>query len=438
MTRPSRPVSFSPLLAGVFCLAALVSAAAGNWPQWRGPAGDGTSDERGLPLVWSEESGVAWKTSLPEWGTSTPAIWDDAIFVTAQQDQDKMLLLLKLDRPTGRVVWTREAGWAETRREGPSRSVQKFHQLHNNASPSPVTDGERVVVHFGNGDLVAYGFEGRELWRRNLQEEHGAYSIWWGHANSPVLHGDLVISVCMQDSLAGVADGPAPSYLVAHDKRTGREKWKTPRTTDADAEQCDAYTTPVLYQAAGRWELVVMGGNQLDAYDPATGRRLWHLPGLVGGRTITGPTVGHGLAFATEGMRGSLLAVRVGGQGELSRRDVTWTKDEATPDSSSPVLWGDLLFTVSDNGIAKCYDAHTGHVQWKKRLPGEYKASPLAAEGRVYFLNMHGLCTVVAASERFEKLATNRLDDETTASPAVSGGRIYLRGRKFLYSIEKK
>ena len=424
------------LLGLIQCLALAQAVRGENWPQWRGPRGDSTSKEQKLPLVWGEQRGIAWKAELPGWGTSTPAIWGNEIFVTSQQG-DK-LLLLKLDRAKGKVVWTREVGTAETPRTSPGRTEQKFHQLHNNASPSPVTDGEVVIAHFGNGELAAYDFEGERLWHHNLQSEHGKYTIWWGHANSPVLFEGLVISVCMQDSLADLSGKPAPSYLVAHDKRTGKERWKSSRMTKASAEECDSYTTPLLFQTARQWELLVMGGNQLDSYDPATGQQLWYLPGIIGGRTITGPTVGHGMAFVTQGMRKDLLAVKVDGSGELSKRSIAWKETEATPDTCCPVLWQDLLFTISDNGVAKCYDAYTGNQKWKKRLPGDYKASPVAAEGRIYFLNLHGLTTVVAANDRYDKLAENQLDDETTASPAISNGRIYLRGKKYLYAIEKR
>lgn len=418
------------------CLFGLSPAKAENWPQWRGPRGDSTSEEHGLPLAWSEQHGIAWKVDLPGWGDSTPAVFNDEMFVTSQDDEK--LLVMKLKCADGQTVWSRQVGVAETPRESPPRSTQKFHPSQNNASPSPVTDGQVVVVHFGNGELAAYDFEGELLWHHNLQDDYGRYSIWWGHANSPVLFDNLVISVCMQDSLAGLEQKRADSYLVAHDKQSGELKWRTQRTTGAEAEEGDSYTTPLLCQTAQGWQLIVMGGNQLDGYDPATGRRLWYLPGIVGGRTITGPTAGAGMVFATQGMRKDLLAVKLGGEGKLTRRDVAWNETEATPDTCCPVLWRDLLFTVTDNGVAKCYDAYTGHQKWKKRLPGDYKASPLAAEGRIYFLNMHGVATVVAAGDRYEKLAENVLDDDTTASPAVAGGRIYLRGKKHLYSIEKK
>ena len=169
------------------------SAMAENWPQWRGPAGNGVSRERNLPLAWSERRGIAWKTETPGWGNSTPAIWKNAIFVTSQKDDQ--LLLSRLDRQGGKIVWTRTVGQGTTPRNGKGRGEQKFHNIHNLASPSPVTNGTQVVVHFGNGDLAAFDFEGKQLWKRNLQEDHGKYTIWWGHSNSPVLYNGSVISV---------------------------------------------------------------------------------------------------------------------------------------------------------------------------------------------------------------------------------------------------
>jgi outer membrane protein assembly factor BamB len=305
-----------------------------------------------------------------------------------------------------------------------------------------VTDGQRVVVHFGNGDLAAFDFDGKELWKRNLAQDYGDYSIWWGHANSPVLVGGNVISVCMQDSLADLRPSAVESYLVAHDVRDGHVRWKVPRMTGAPAEQGDAYTTPLLLKIGDVQQLVVMGGNQLDAYDPASGRQLWKLTGLVGGRTVTGPTAANGLIYTARGMRGPLLAVRPPVVDaakktpiELTERDIVWKYDEGTPDTCCPVVWDSLLFTVSDDGIARCIDALTGHLKWKQRIPGKYKASPVAIAGRILFLNTEGMCTVVAASNRFDKLTENKLDDEMIASPAVSGGRLYLRGRKSLYAI---
>jgi len=425
------------LVVGLACMALLAAAArAENWPQWRGPQGTGVSGEKGLPIKWDASRSLIWKCPLPEWGTSTPAIWNDAIFLTSHTAENK-LVLLRIDAKSGKIVWTREVGSGEAVREAPKRSTQKFHQLHNLASPSPVTDGQTVVVHFGNGDLAAYTFDGMQIWKRNLQEDFGRYSIWWGHANSPVLHKGLAISVCMQDSLADQQQKPVESYLVAHDLRDGHVKWKEPRLTKADAEQCDAYTSPVLLDIDGQRQLVVMGGNQLDGYDPLTGKRLWFLPDLVGGRTVTGPTFGQGLVFATQGQKGPLLAVKPGKTGELTYKDVAWKHKEGTPDTCCPVLWDALLFVVADDGIARCFEAQTGELKWRERLPGKYKASPLAAEGRIFFLNTEGLCTVVSAAPRFDKLTENQLPDETIASPATAGGRLYIRGKTALYCLGK-
>ncbi|MEX2186332.1 MAG: PQQ-binding-like beta-propeller repeat protein [Pirellulales bacterium] len=426
-----------------FAISALVTSshlplAVADWPQWRGPSGNSVSDEMRLPLAWSDRAGIAWKVELPGWGASTPAISHGAMFVTSQ-DGDK-LLLLRVDSKTGGVVWKQEVGTGTTPRNVKGRGDQKFHDLHNLATPSPVADGKTVVCHFGNGLLAAYDFDGQQLWSRNLAEDYGKYTIWWGHANSPVLYKNLVISVCMQDSLADLAEHsgkPAASYIVAHDLATGRVRWHIDRNTGANAEQCDAYTTPVLYETEDGTRMIVMGGNELTAYNPANGKEVWRLPKLVGGRTVTGPTVGDGKVYATIGMRGAMLAVPLGGKGELARSTAAWEHRAGTSDSCCPVPWDGLLFSVTDDGIARCFDGNVGAIKWQKRLDGSYKASPVAADGRVYFLNTAGHCTVVPGTVRFEKLAENQIDDETVASPAISDGRIYIRGKKRLYAIER-
>lgn len=407
-----------------------------NWPQWRGPSGDSVSRETDLPATWSETEHVVWKTRLPEWGASTPAIWNDAIFLTSESGGK--LLLLKLSTKDGSIEWTKNVAEGTARRKLPDddKRASKFHDLHNLASPSPVTDGRRVIVHFGNGLLASYRFDGTQEWQRSLVDDYGPYTIWWGHANSPVLYGDLVISVCMQDSMQGARKELAPSYLVAHDKRTGRLVWETRRMTRADAEQCDSYTTPLLRSVGGRDELIVMGGNQLDAYDPETGKQIWSLEGLVGGRTITGPTKAGNLVYATTGMRGPLTAVNASSGGSLGKDAIRWQADGSSPDSSTPVAWNGLLFVVTDSSIGSCFDAADGTQYWKQRIPGKnFKASPVAADGNLYFAALDGTCSVVKAAKDFKVVAANKLDDSFTASPAISNGRIYLRGKKWLYAI---
>ncbi|MGA2617150.1 MAG: PQQ-binding-like beta-propeller repeat protein [Thermoguttaceae bacterium] len=431
------------LRCAVFFLACLgpLAVRAENWPQWRGPQGDGVSQEAELPLSWDESTGIAWKCKLPEWGCSTPAIWGDAVLVTSHLE-DRELVLLRINRQTGKIEWQRTVGTGSAGRQslyqktGQQRRHQKFHDDQNLASPSPTTDGKTIIVHFGNGDLAAYDFAGNQLWRRNLQADYGDYTIWWGHANSPVLYENLVLSVCMQDSCKDLEGQPAPSYVVAHDKQTGQEVWKTPRVTEATAESCDSYTTPIFRRRGERLEMIVMGGQMLDAYDPADGRRLWYLP-LVGNRTITGPVAAGDMIYVTQGMRQPLLGVRPGAAGQRTRRDIVWQVEQATPDSPTPVVRGDWLFLINNEGIARCLNARNGKQAWKERLKGQYRASPLAAAGRVYFLNTTGGCTVVAATSRFDRLTENQLDDRTLASPAASDGKLFIRGRKTLYCIGK-
>ncbi|NQU23925.1 MAG: PQQ-binding-like beta-propeller repeat protein, partial [Candidatus Nealsonbacteria bacterium] len=407
-------------------------------PQWRGPDGNGVTTQTELPIAWSEHFGVEWKCELPEWGTSTPAVWDDAIFLTSHVDE-KDLVLLKINKKTGEIEWTRKVGTGSALRGRPfvNRGRQKFHEDHNLASPSPVTDGKLVVAHFGNGDLAAYDFRGKQLWHRNLQDDHGEYTVWWGHANSPVFYKDLVISVCMQDSCRDIRQECAPSYVVAHNKQTGNQVWKTMRMTDAIRMSGDSYTTPIFREADGRTEMIVIGGQMLDAYDPTNGRQLWYLPGLVGTEVIRTPVAAHGMIYATQGMRRAVLAVKPGGNGKRTQDDIIWSCGQGLYNSPSPVVAGELLFMVNNYGILRCFDAHTGRLKWKERIKGEYRASPLVADGRVYFLNMEGLTTVVSASPRFDRLTENQLDDETIASPAVSDGKIFIRGRKSLYCLRK-
>ena len=431
------------VLAGTLLCAVAGSALAEHWPNWRGPDHDGTSRETDLPTVWSPQEGVVWKCELPEWGNSTPVIWDDAIFLTCHVD-DRDLLLLKLDRTAGTVSWTRQVGTASTPRGTTgvtgqaARGQQKFHATQNLASPSCTVDGEVVVAHFGNGDLAAYDFAGNRLWRRNLQEDFGKYTIWWGHANSPILHGDAVISVCMQDSLVDLGQRRSPSYVVAHHKRTGQLLWHTPRPTAATSEPCDSYTTPVFHPAGEGIEMILFGGLVLDAYDPDSGQRLWEVTGFAGNRVIPSPVVSGGHVYVTQGMRNPLVAVRRGATGPLDDDRVVWSYDRGTSDSPTPVVWEGLLFFVTNDGFATALDAETGEVAWRERLPGQYRASPLAAVDMIYFTNVSGLTTVVEASRSFRKIAENELDDETLASPVAADRRLYLRTRQALYCLGKR
>ncbi len=400
---------------------------------WRGPAGTGVCRETGVPWRWSREENILWTAEIPAWGNSTPVVWQDRVFLTTQDDQNDLLLIC-LSKTDGRAFWTRKVGNDEAPSEAP-RGRQKFHALNNLASPSPVTDGRFVAAHFGNGDLAVFDMQGNPQWKRNLQADYGPYSIWWGHANSPVIVGDLLISICIQDSLADIQETPNVSYVVAHDLKTGRPVWFTERMTGAEKEHADAYTTPLVREAEGRTEVIVMGAEQLDAYDAATGRQVWVLPGLAGNRVITGPTLHDNVVYATIGMRGPVFAAKIGGSGALPAERIFWQYPSNTPDSPSPVVCNGLLFIAADNGVAQCLDLANGEMCWRERMGREFKASPIAAEGRVYFLDTSGRCTVVEAAREYRPLAVNEIPDRMLASPAVSDGKIFLRGRERLYCI---
>ena len=417
-------------------LAGMGSLAGQDWPTWRGPRGNGTASETAGPLVWSARRNIRWKVELEPWGNSTPVVGGRYGYLTLHADSgDLVVQAFALD--SGRTVWRTVVGNDTTPRGGPTRGRQHFHRLHNLASPSPATDGRTLVVHFGNGWLVALDAEtGHEKWRHDLQKQYGPYTVWWGHANSPVIHDGLVLSICIQDSLADVGPRKAKSYVVAHDLETGQVRWLTERPTGATAEAGDAYTTPLLVPHGDRWQLVVMGADQLDAYDPRTGKRIWYVPGLKGGRTVASPTWHGDWIVAAIGKQGSLFALRpLDRFGRIERSRLAWEHRTGTPDTCSPVIAQNFVLTITDRGVARCYHLATGKLAWVQRLRGEYKASPVAAGRYVYFLNTTGLCTVVAVAPRYVEVARNALPASTFASPVLVKGHLLIRGRQTLWCI---
>lgn len=400
-----------------------------TWPQWRGPTGDSVAPQSDLPIKWSKAESVVWKTAVPGWGTSTPAIWGDAIFLTTQDEE--RLLFMRLDRKSGRVVFEKECSRGVPRRKNPLGNG-RFHDEHNMASPSPVTDGEHVWVHFGNGFLACYDFDGKSLWSTDLIERFGPYTIWWGHANSPIVVGDLLISACMQDPKGG-----GKSYVVAHDKRTGKERWFVERDTGATSEPADAYTTPILHRRDGKTEIIVMGGNVLDAYEPETGKQIWQARPFKGNRVISGPTLVRDTVFAIEGMKGPVYAVKTGGSGDVTATHVQWKYAGAqTPDAASPVSVKGLVFLATNSGAAICLDAQSGKELWKEnRLSKGFRSTPLVAGDRIYFFGTDGKATIVEAAPAYRVVGEGELGEEMIASPAVAGNDLYLRTKKHLYRI---
>ena len=393
-----------------------------DWPTWRGPARNGVSTEKGLPLRWTAAENVAWKLPLPDRSGSTPIVSGRRIFLNVAEGD--AIALWALDRGTGAIAWKRPLGGGNT-------TMRK----HNMSSPSPVTDGRTVYVMAGTGILKAFDFEGRELWSRDIQQDYGRFGLNWGYASSPLLVGDaLFVQV-----LHGM-NTDDPSYLLRVDAATGKTRWRVERPTDADRESPDSYTTPALVERGAQREIVVTGGDYVTGHDPATGRELWRAGGLNPGRDpnyriVASPVIAGDLVLAPSRVR-PMLAIRAGGRGDVSTTHRVWAFDSG-PDVPTPVTDGTSVYIVTDKGIVWCLDLRTGRVLYgpERLKPGTYSASPVLADGRIYATNEDGVTTVLKAGPAFAVLAENAVDEYTLSSPAISNGQIFLRTAKHLYAI---
>jgi outer membrane protein assembly factor BamB len=418
--RSPRHVTLACGLAALAILGFAAPAIPADWPHWRGPRHDGTSPDRGLPVEWGSDRNVRWKLALPAVSGATPIVASDLVFLSVGDGE--RLELWAVGAAGGEVRWKRSLG------EG-----NQVTRKQNMSSPSPVTDGERVWVLTGTGVVKAFDLAGRELWRRALQDDYGRFGLNWGYASSPLLvDGVLVVQV-----LHGM-DTDDPSYVVAIDARSGETRWRVERPTDARVESPDAYTTPLLLTAQGRRELVVSGGDYVTGHDLATGKELWRVAGLNPGREANYRLVASPLAVGewlyVPSRVAPLLALRVPRAGAP---EVVWKTDRGT-DVPSPVADGERLYVVNDRGILRRFAAATGaEIGEPMRLAqGTYSASPVLADGRLYAVNETGVTTVVAIADEPRILAENALAGYTLASPAISGGRIYLRTAEYLYCIE--
>jgi len=406
------------------CLLVLagVSLGAENWPQWRGPQGNGVSAETDLPVTWSTTENVAWKLAMPERSGSTPVVWDDLVFLNVGEGPN--LELWAVDRADGTVRWKRSLGDGNVR--------MRKQQM---SSPSPVTDGQTVWVMTGTGVLKAFTYSGMERWARDIQQDYGRFGLNWGYASSPLLHeGALFVQV-----LHGMKTDD-PSYLLRIDAATGETRWRVERPTRAIAESPDAYTTPALLQYADVTEIVISGGDVVTGHDPATGRELWRVNGLNptnnrSYRIVASPVVYDDLIFTPSRER-PLLALRPGGRGDVSGSHVRWRFNNG-PDVPTPVTDGAYFYSINDRGIMYCLNARTGEtVYGPQRLRNAtYSGSAVLAGGRIYITDEDGVTSVVRAGPKFEILAENDLVDYTLSSPAVSDGQIFIRTAAFVYAI---
>jgi len=383
--------------------ALLISLAllAEDWPQFRGPGGQGHSSETGLPLTWSETANVRWKVDVPGRGWSSPAIVGNRVWLTTAAGPE--LRALAYDAADGKLAVNAAVFRI------PANAA--MHAKNSHASPTPLIEDGKVYVHFGAHGTAALDTGGKLLWKAVFPHNHVH-----GTGGSTVLYKDLLIVNC---------DGADVQFVVALDKSTGAVRWKTSRPPNGSM----AFSTPLVIQAGGRDQLISPGAHYAVSYDPAAGRELWKAAYGDGFSNVPRPVFGHGLVYVTSGFYSpELLALRPDGS-------LAWKTGRAVPLTPSPLIAGEEIYMVSDNGIASCLDAKTGKLHWQQRLGGSHSASPIHADGRIYFLNEEGETTVIAPGKEFRKLAANPLNDTTYASIAVSGGSFYIRTASKLYRI---
>lgn len=415
------------LLPGLLALALPCLANEINWPQFRGPSGNGHSTAKGLPLTFGEADHVKWKQPIHGKAWSSPVIWGSQIWVTTANEEGTELGVVCLDKDTGKVLHDKLIFQVAT--------PQFCHKFNSYASPTPVIEDGRVYVTFGSPGTACIDTKTKEvLWeRRDFVCNH-----FRGAGSSPILWENLLIMNF---------DGSDAQFVVALDKKTGKTVWQTKRSVDykdltpagepeAEGDFRKAFATPSVEQVEGKPVLFSSGAKAHYAYEPATGKEIWRIEERAQHSASTRPVIGHGLIFIQTGFsKSQLFAVKLGGSGVLPPESIVWQEKKNVGSKPSLILDGELLFGVDDAGIALCLNAKTGETKWRERIGGDYSASPILADGRLYFCSEQGKVYVVKASATFEILAENKFDDGFMASPATSGNALYLRSKTALYRI---
>ncbi len=446
------------LMAAATCVLLLVSqqraaesAGASDWPQWRGPDGTGVARGETLPTTWDGSENIAWKAELRGLGVSSPIVVADRVFVTYQigkgvrqrgthptlargpgadegveqplggsrtdapdvEDTTITFAVAAFARSDGSLLWEHEFA-----ARGPRHPV---HDKHNLASPSPVSDGERVYAWFGTGQIVALDMNGVPLWQRHLGEEYSPFDLQWGHASSPTLYGDSLILLC---------DHPRQSYLLWLDKRTGAEQRKLDR-----GNGMHSHSTPVVVPGPRGDELIVNSSERLESFDPLTGELLWHA-GEPNQFPIAVPTYADGILYTSRGYRaGPYMAIRLGGEGDVTDTEVLWRVPTGAPYIASILYFDGLIYMANGNGIASVVDPANGERLWQERIGGVYSATPVAGDGKVYLFSETGEAVVLQAGRAPRVIARNPLNERVIASPAIAGGRIFVRTDRHLIAI---
>ena len=417
------------LLAILFiCITQAAKSHAENWPQWRGPSNDGISSETNLPTKWSATQGVLWKVKMPGMGGATPIIWGDRIFVTSAQGDELVLMCISTK---GETLWNKTIA---------KGNLSARSDEGNAASPTPTTDGKHIWVCFGNGDLACVDFEGTIVWKVSLPERYGKFHYQFGMHMTPVLHGDRLYLQLIHS---------VPAYVIALDKATGKEVWKQERKSDGRAECEHSYASPVIWQSGEKAYLVAHGNDYATAHDLKDGSEIWRLGDLnpkskynATLRFVTTPLASKDFIIIPTAKNGPVVAVKPDATGMITTgsKHEQWRKPSNTPDVPSPLIHDGLLYLCRENGVLMCLDVKTGEEQYPPQRTHDHRhrASPVYADGKIYLTSRDGVVSVVKAGRKFELLSQNKMEDSISASPVISGGRIYLRGFEHLYAIGEK
>lgn len=409
------------------------NAKAQNWPRFRGPNGQGHSEETGLPLHWNASSNVAWKTAIPGEGWSSPIVWDGKIFLTSATENGTQCRVISIDAKSGQILWNKHVLTQQPRRKEGKNSY---------ATPTPTTDGKSIFAVFGDGSVVAVDMSGNLLW---TNREVAFYSRH-GLGASPMVYGDLLIMpydgsnpVTAAGNWPKVDDNERTGWqipwdkalLVALDVKTGKRVWTGKRGMSRIA-----HVSPIVAQVDGKDQIISGAGDRLQGFDPKTGELIWSIYAQGEGVTPS-PVLGDGMVLASSGFeKTTLRGVKLGGaKGDVTETHVAWEQKKGVPTQSSPIYVKPYLYAITDGGIASCYDPKTGEQIWQERVGGNYSASPVFADGRIYFLSEAGDTTAIAADKEFKVLAKNPLGEKCQASMAVSGGKFFIRSDKNLICI---
>ena len=412
-----------------------------NWAQWRGPSFNGSTTEKNLPEKFSKTENLIWSVPMPGLSGATPIVWEDKIFVSTA-DAQKNLVLLCLDRKTGKALWQNQVGLGD-------RSTD---QGNNMSSCSPVTDGKMVWAMFGTGEIAAFDFAGKEIWKRNLGKEYGKLANMWLYGSSPLLYKDrLYIQVLQRNPPTyphALDDKPdRQSFILCVEPKTGKDIWRHVRETDALAESMESYATPLPYEGKKRSEIIVVGGDYVTGHDPKTGKEFWRCGSLNAKksqwwRIVTSPVASEGFIYASAPKKEPLIAIKEGGDGTITDSHIAWRMTEFTPDVCTPLVYKKKLFVLDgDKKMLTCLDPKTGEQKWQGDLGVRevFKSSPTGADDKIYCLSERGTAVVLSAGDEFKVLHTFSFGEGPSRSSVVAAqGNLIIRTAQTLYCIGNK